>query len=210
MFSGLQLLYVFVYIQEHNLSSPQAHVSGVASSAFRVTTRALALGNGGVAGSDRKQSDDDQTEKDKAEKEKADAETRRSSEEIEEKMYNALMGKQSRSKRNGPAAAPPAAGAIRKRPAAAAGKGGVGAAGGGGKHASVKALGKVIKIQYKVTWSKKEGDDKRTRNVYTCKQYDRAKRELKKMKSVSPEDFKATLRHVMQKAGEMWDKMAKK
>ena len=73
-----------------------------------------------------------------------------------------------------------------------------------------KVVGKVYKLDYKVTWSRKDGDHERIRNVYSCKCYCRAKAELNKVKRISADDYNATLSDVSNKAGKMWDLHMKK
>ena len=165
-------------------SGAQAHA--IAADTFRPSTRALALKN----------------EEPPADAEAEAEEGRRTSEELEEKQYQALLAKQGKCKKR-PAAVAVACVKVKakgKGPAAAAPK-----AKGKSKVAK-KVVGKVHKLDYKVTWSPKEGDHKRIRNVYQCKCYNRAKAELIKVKHISPDDFKATLSDVQFKAGQMWDK----
>ena len=166
-------------------SGAQAHA--IAADTFRPSTRALALKN----------------EEPPADAEAEAEEGRRTSEELEEKQYQALLAKQGKCKKKPAAAIAVACVKVKakgKGPAAAAPK-----AKGKSKVAK-KVVGKVHKLDYKVTWSPKEGDHKRIRNVYQCKCYNRAKAELIKVKHISPDDLKYTLSDVQFKAGQMWDK----
>ena len=165
-------------------SGAQAHA--IAADTFRPSTRALALKN----------------EEPPADAEAEAEEGRKTSEELEEKQYQALLAKQGKCKKK------PAAVAVACVKVKAKGKGPVAAApkAKGKSKVAKKVVGNVHKLDYKVTWSPKEGDHKRIRNVYQCKCYNRAKAELIKVKHISPDDFKYTLSDVQFKAGQMRDK----
>ena len=65
--------------------------------------------------------------------------------------------------------------------------------------------GTVRNIGFKPTWSVAEGDHKRSRNVYTCKQYDRAKRRIKiHFPRMSHDDKRATLSNILKLASDLY------
>ena len=64
-----------------------------------------------------------------------------------------------------------------------------------------------IKVNYVVTWSKKDGDEKRSRNVFTSKHYGRAKTHFKHL---SGQKYSDSLKAVLANAGTVWDKNMKK
>ena len=198
LYAGSTNKAIFVYIQDRPYAGAEAHVSNQVAQGFRPSTRASALAIKDREGEEGAQHGNEDQPHQKTEVDKADAD-RKTSEELEELQYQALMEKASKKTQ-------------RKRPAAATptvkgkGKGTVVLKRPGAKLASAKAAGKVYNLKTKVTWSRKENDHKRIRNVYNCKMYDRAKRELKKVEHLSAEDYKATLQDVLKKAGEMWDK----
>ena len=102
---------------------------------------------------------------------------RKSSEEIEEAAYKALLKAKASKK---------AAKNALKRPAAVLKK-------------PVGPDGYVLKITYKIAWE--EGDEERSKNVFECRHYGRAKTELKnKFPKAKPEDVQATLRDVTARA----------
>ena len=102
---------------------------------------------------------------------------RKSSEEIEEAAYKALLKAKASKK---------AAKNALKRPAYVLKK-------------PVGPDGSVLKITYKIAWE--EGDEERSKNVFECRHYGRAKTELKnKFPKAKPEDVQATLRDVTARA----------
>ena len=145
-------------------SGAQAHA--IAADTFGPSTRALALKN----------------EEPPADTDAEAEEGRRTSEELEEKQYPALLAKQGKSKKK------PVASSVANVKVKANGKGPAAAApkAKGKSKVAKKVVGKVYKLDYKVTWSPKEGDHKRIRNVYSCKCYNRAHAELNKVKHISP------------------------
>ena len=82
-----------------------------------------------------------------------------------------------------------------KRPAAAAPK----------KTAKLGKVGKALAIKYKVKWE--AGDEHRSRNVFNCKHYNRAKTAVKaSFPKAKEEDTKATLADVVAKSSKVYDK----
>ena len=123
------------------------------------------------------------------------------SEDIEEAAYQRLLNhKKGKGKKKSD-------GATMKRPAAAGAKVKTELT---KKTAKVKekqtknteCLGKVININYKMSWSKKEATDK---NTFASRHYCRA-RTLLKAKGANPDDINATLKDISFKARTLWEK----
>ena len=66
-------------------------------------------------------------------------------------------------------------------------------------------FGKALAIKYRILWEK--GDEKRTRNVFNCKHYNRAQTQIKQQfPKAAPDDAKETLRGITANATKVWDK----
>ena len=67
------------------------------------------------------------------------------------------------------------------------------------------AIGKALRLKYKVKWE--AGDEKRTRNTFTCKHYNRADTVFKNIHpKAAPEDRKASLGVIYSAASELYSK----
>lgn len=109
---------------------------------------------------------------------------RRNSEDIEDAAFAKLAAKKEKTKTT----KKKTAAAVLKKPAAL----------------KLGPKGEALRINYQVKWEK--GDDDRTRNVFNCKHYNRAKIIIKhEHPDGAPEDKRVTLHGVVASAGKVFD-----
>jgi hypothetical protein len=125
-------------------------------------------------------------------------EARKTSAEIEDAAYNRLVAKK-HEKAKGPKGRGSRAATVLKRPGMSSGASRA-------VKKPPKVIGTVRNIKYKVNWSIADGDDKRSRNTFNCKHYNRAQSVIKTTKPpLNKNDTKATLSKIQRDAGKLWD-----